>query len=558
MVAGVYGAGREMLPRQRVEWSITPGSVGQITAVGEARRGFFQSFFTQPAQKLNGAFAIGETFPDTVVVARGTGQPGDAISVVRGQTWISVSAPNEGDTYVTAFAPELTNWNTRQQSAVIHWVDAQWAAPPPAVGPAGMRHTFTTSVTRRSTGEPLAGWRVRYEITGGPAAGFAPDGVRAAETSTNELGQANVEIFQAQPEQGTNPILIQIVRPAGVAGGAQRLVLGTAATEMSWTSPRAALHMTGPVQADVGATTSYRIEVTNPGTQPANNVVVADPLPTNFTYLRSTPAAQVGGTALQWNLGTLQPGETRAIDLDVRADAAGAVSHCATLHTAEGLTGQECVATTIRSGTVELRQTGPAQAMVGTDARFELEIINRGDVPASGLVITDRFGEGLVHPASKSPIQRELDAIPPGQSRKVNITFRVVQPGRLCHTVELSGPNGLRQTSEACIDATADGGSAGPSTSTGSTPPSGPTGNAFAPPPANPFSAGPASPGGSEAPGSEPAATTGGTNPGGLPPLAPRSRSRSPPRLRPFGLANRSNSRSKSRTPAKRRSRISA
>jgi uncharacterized repeat protein (TIGR01451 family) len=501
MVAGVYGPGRQMLPGMRVEWSIPPGSVGQITAVGDFHRGLFSR--ASPAQKLNGAFAVNETFYSSEIVNRGTGQPNDALSVVRGQTWISVSSPNEGDTYVTALAPELGNWGSRQQSAVVHWVDAQWAAPPPAVGAAGTRHTFTTSVTKRSTGEPLAGWRVRYEITGGPAGGFAPDGNRVAEATTNELGQASVEMVEPQPEQGVNPILIQIIRPAGVSGGLQRLVVGNAATEMSWTTPRAALHITGPVQADVGATATYRIEVTNSGAQPATNVVVADPLPTNVAYLRSNPAASVGGTSLEWSLGTLQPGETKAIDLDVRANAGGAINHCVTLRTAEGLTGQDCATTTIRATAVELRLTGPTTATVGSDVRFDLEIINRSEAMVSNLVLTDNFDAGLVHPVSKSPIQREIDPIPPGQSQKVRITFHVAQAGRLCHTVELSGPNGLRQSSQACIDATGDGAAPAGPTSGGDAPPVGGPSNPFAPP--GGFGATPTGPGANPISGGTPA-----------------------------------------------------
>ncbi len=513
-VAGVYGIGRVLIAGQRVEWTLAPGSVGQITAVGAAPGGFF-GIGAAGGQKITPFYAISETFSRDLIVTHG--MPGTGLgdlTIARGQTWISVSSPNEGDSYVTAIAPELGNWVARQQTAIIHWIDAQWTAAPPAVGPAGSRHVFTTTITRRTTGEPLAGWHVRYEITGGPAAGFAPDAGQAIEVQANELGQASAEIFQPVPAAGASPILIQVIRPAGLTPGGQRLVVGTAATEQTWTdvaviapaapatsgvtqppvlgggqpipgsgqparggattvpsgpSPPAApaqvtLKMTGPPQASVGVTATYRIDVTNSGGQPASGVVVSDPLPDGLTYLQSNPAAERGvaaaanaASALQWTLGALQPGETRTIQLDVRPDRAGPINHCASVRTANGLTGQDCATTTVRAAAVEVHLTGPDKAAVGQTVRFLLEVVNHGDSPAAGLRLRDRYDDGLTHVIGKNPIEVELDPpVPAGQSFKTGITFTVAKPGHLCHTVELLTAAGVvLQSAQACLDATA-------------------------------------------------------------------------------------------------------
>jgi uncharacterized repeat protein (TIGR01451 family) len=214
--------------------------------------------------------------------------------------------------------------------------------------------------------------------------------------------------------------------------------------------------MTGPSQASVGATASYRIEVTNAGDQPATGIIVSDPLPEGLAYLQSTPPADAPAAAanLQWSLGTLQPGESRAIQLDTRAERAGAINHCASLRTAEGITGQECVTTTVRAAAIEMRLTGPDKATVGQQVRFELDIVNHGDTQVTGLVLKDRFDDGFVHATASSPIQVELKPFAPNQGQKIGITFKVAKAGRLCHTVELSGPNGVNQTRQACLEAT--------------------------------------------------------------------------------------------------------
>jgi uncharacterized repeat protein (TIGR01451 family) len=361
LVAGVYDAARQLVPFERVDWTLTPGSAGQITGLGEAPRGLTQNLFSEPPRGIDANHAIGETFGSNIVLTRGTPSPTDNITVLRGQTWLSVGSPVEGTGYVTALAPTAANPNARQQTAVIHWVDARWTAPPAASVAAGARHTLTTTVLRQSTNAPIAGWRVRYEMAGGTAAGFAPDGSRSIEVATDAQGRANAELFQQQSAGGVSSVSVQLNRPA--AAGVEALTIGSTKTAITWT----------------GA----------PATSPA-----AGP--------------------------------------------------------------------TLGAAAVDMRLTGPAQATVGGEVHFDLEITNRGAVATGGLVVVDRFDDGLIHAAAVSPIQRELDPLAPGETRKIGITFKVAKPGRLCQNVELTGAGGLRQTTGACVQADAPAASTPP------------------------------------------------------------------------------------------------
>src|SRR5207237_1677296 len=113
--------------------------------------------------------------------------------------------------------------------------------------------------------------------------------------------------------------------------------------------------------------------------------VVSDRLPEGMAFLQSTPPADAPAAAnLQWTLGTLQPGESRAIQLDARVERAGAINHCASLRTAEGITGQECVTTTVRAATIEMKLSGPEKATVGQPVRLELDIIKHGESTGPG------------------------------------------------------------------------------------------------------------------------------------------------------------------------------
>jgi uncharacterized repeat protein (TIGR01451 family) len=449
-----------MLANQRVEWTLATGGVGQFVSIGQ-RAGLDWLINRTTPHKVTSTYAIGTTSSRDICLTRGTPTTSDDVPVRKGQAWLTVSSPVEGTSHVAAYVPEVYGWDSHQQSATIYWVDARWSFPPAAINPVGTRHVFTTSVTKTSNCAPLINWRVRYEITGGPPAGFAPDGATTIEVPTDTAGQARAEIFQKTPSNGTNTVSIQVIRPAELAGlDGTRLVVATGGTQMTWTAPQISLRKTGPVQGSVGATLTYRLEVRNPGDSIAREVVVNDPVPEGLTYVSSAPAATTpaagagaapGGT-IEWRLGDLQAGQTRVIEANFRADKVGTVNNCATVRTLEGITAQSCATTTVVLPTVDVTVTGPAQANVGDQVTFTADIVNRGGIPASKLVVVDRFDAGLKHPASASPIERDLGDLQPGQSKRITVTFQAITPGQQCTTVDVVGDGGLKATSRACVN----------------------------------------------------------------------------------------------------------
>jgi uncharacterized repeat protein (TIGR01451 family) len=50
-------------------------------------------------------------------------------------------------------------------------------------------------------------------------------------------------------------------------------------------------------------------------------------------------------------------------------------------------------------------------------------------------------------------IESDLADLAPGQSQRLSVTFRVARAGRLCHTVEVTGDNGVRASGQGCVNA---------------------------------------------------------------------------------------------------------
>jgi uncharacterized repeat protein (TIGR01451 family) len=455
LIAGVCGSDGYLRTNRRLEWSIDPGGVGQFVAVGETGLAdLLVGDFNRP-RKVTNTFAIGSTLRTSTRLNRGTCRPEDSVYVLRGEGWISLTSSAEGTSNVTVFAPEVYTWDARLRSAIVHWVDAQWRFPPPAINPAGSRHVFTTTVTRQSNQTPCERWLVRYEIVEGPPAGFAPDGATSVEVPTDHAGQASVEIFQKEPKHGTNKICIQVIRPGDLPGAnGRRLVVGTGTTMKTWTSADLSVTQTGPAAASPGAAIIYRIDVSNPGDLPAKDVTVVQAVPDGLAYVNSNPPAETAGRQLQWRLGELGPRQRRVIDVTYRAERQGSVVVRCDVAAAGGLKVSQSTSTTIATASLDVRISGPAQAAVGSDATFQIVVTNLSQAPVTGLVIRDRLDQGLVHPQvnrQNNAIEKSLGTLAPGASQRINVTVRVTQPGSLCQTVEVSGQGIAPATAQASV-----------------------------------------------------------------------------------------------------------
>lgn len=479
LVASVRGADQFLRTNERVDWQIAPGSVGQFLDFNPPQCLDLLFDLTWP-RKISPTLVITSTSRRETRLTRGTANPYDDVTIAAGQTWVSVTSPVEGTTYVTAVAPGIANWERRGQTAVIHWVDAQWQFPPPAINPAGTRHVFTTTVMRQSDQSPLPGWRVRYTITAGPPAGLGPTGAQSLEVETDAAGRAAVEISQPRPVPGTSMVAIEVIRPASAPGG--RIVVGTGSTSKTWSAPGLALRVSGPAVASVGAVLTYRIEVSNPGDLPLEAVSIVDPLPDGLTLVSSTPPPQTIGQTLNWSLGRLAPGQCLAIELNVRAQRAGSVSNCVEA-AAAGLRAKDCASTTISTtppgppispgagvppavsppitlpgaAPLEVQLFGPQQATVGETITYEIAITNRSTTTASGVIIKAMFDAGLVEQnTGVSAIQRALGAdLPPGETARIGVRLRVTGAGRLCMTIEAVPASGPSTRSQACVTAEA-------------------------------------------------------------------------------------------------------
>ena len=271
VLATVSDDAGQPLPGRRVEWMIE--GVGNIFEVdGEG------PFTTRPG-KVSNQYAVSYTGGTRRRVSRHNGNPNDDVPVAPGQTWCAISSTVEGDSHVTAYAPEVANWDSHKAFATTHWVDADWVLPRAAVHRVGTQHTFTTNVFRHSDHQPLANYRVRYRILDGPPATFPPGQAPEAVATTDPQGQAGATLGQVAPAVGANRVGVEILRPPDPSRPGDPLVIARGETTLEWQDARVVLTAQGPPSAAVGAEVPYTITVANGGKVESPFLTVHDPIP---------------------------------------------------------------------------------------------------------------------------------------------------------------------------------------------------------------------------------------------------------------------------------------
>jgi uncharacterized repeat protein (TIGR01451 family) len=456
LVSGLLGERNAFVTRESIEWTLTPDSVGHIVVAGE-ESDCLKQILHQPPNKRNATYAVTRTSSSAKVLTRGTPKPTDDVSILRGQSWVTITSPTEGATHVSVLAPKAENWDQRRKTATIHWVDVQWTLPAPAVVQASDPHTLTT-IIRRSSGKPLPGWIVRYEVSKTSGISFGQEGQDGVEVTSDENGEASINLMPPNKSSSAQ-FLIKIIRPSRPDDDLPRMVVGQGWTSVTWSAPDPQVTVYGPESAAIGSTVTYRAEISNAGDVTSRQTVASATIPPNMTYLRSDPPARVIGNELSWDLGDLAPQDKRSISITCRPERNGSVRFSVRVDSADTIQGQRLAAeasvnTQVFTSALSLNVTGPNTANVGDTVTFEIEVSNTGFEALNNIVIRDQLPAGLVHPTDPgSVIQKLFGSLAAGDSRKIAVKLIVRQTGRLAHTVDATADGGHSASATAYLEA---------------------------------------------------------------------------------------------------------
>jgi uncharacterized repeat protein (TIGR01451 family) len=189
-----------------------------------------------------------------------------------------------------------------------------------------------------------------------------------------------------------------------------RFVAEVAATTKI-TTPSLTMEVQGPTEVAVGEQATFHFQLGNNGDGEARNVYIRNLLPEGFEH--------AGGRDIEYDVGVLRPGETRAVDLAVNVVGEGSQTLHSHLNTGTTTRTQtEAAVNVIRSRLLVTRQ-GPKRRFVGRPAEYTTTVSNRSSAALKDVSVVEQLPAGM-----------ELAAVPEGghfDKQKRTITWRIAQ-----------------------------------------------------------------------------------------------------------------------------------
>jgi uncharacterized repeat protein (TIGR01451 family) len=421
--AGVAGPDGTLTPNERIEWSVARNGVGQLGSMGLHEAGQFFTWWVAP-EKIDPWTAVGRTaFYPISVTGTSSGAYGEA-QIDRGESYVTLTSCNEGVSQVTAFAPDLCQFN--QATTSIYWIDAQWVFPASVVAECGRPHVLTTTVFRRTNGTPLAGWIVRYTVGTGGSLGY--EGGNTIDARTDAAGRASVEVSPAAAGGGVTQIGITIVRPQSIGPGTiPQVELARGAATITWSANAPAVAPGLPL-APAAPSLPGPPPSLPPGPPPAppqgptpSLPPSAPPAPSPMPSSGPPPAPQ----PVPANTNTTQPSPYTPPPM-----------------------GRPRLEVTLRATTAD-------QVAVGQDVQYELTITNRGDGVARNIKVVDQFDTGLSHEMDVKNTHRiersdKVRELAPNDSEHIMLDFKVIGAGKQCHEVTVTADGSEPAIQRAC------------------------------------------------------------------------------------------------------------
>jgi uncharacterized repeat protein (TIGR01451 family) len=204
----------------------------------------------------------------------------------------------------------------------------------------------------------------------------------AGDLQPGEAKQASVTLIASQRGTHTNTAVAKSSNAGSVSD--------TAVTKV--VQPGLKVEKTGPPIQFLGKTAMYNITVSNIGDTTLNGVTLTDQAPNNAA-IAGASGAQVSGQQATWNVGTLQTGESKSVNLGLRASVPGVTVNNVIARSAEGLSDNAQAETLWRGFPAVLVEMvdSPDPLLVGESTTYTLKVTNQGTAADQDVSIVIRF-----------------------------------------------------------------------------------------------------------------------------------------------------------------------
>ncbi|MEI8372200.1 MAG: hypothetical protein WCJ35_05100 [Planctomycetota bacterium] len=210
------------------------------------------------------------------------------------------------------------------------------------------------------------------------------------------------------------------------------------------TRPKLVVETTGANRVLVGDETILTFTVSNPGSGAATGVVLAERIPAGLKHS--------GGAELEYTVGDLKPGESRQLQLRLKAVQPGTIANVITARADANLRAEHRFNLEVTSPQLDIVLAGPKRRYLEREATYQLSVSNPGTASAqqvelvaylpAGLKFVNANNAGRYDEGSRAVYWR-LEELPVKQRGTVELVTLPVEPGQFSIKVRGSAQRGL-------------------------------------------------------------------------------------------------------------------
>ena len=193
-----------------------------------------------------------------------------------------------------------------------------------------------------------------------------------------------------------------------------------------------------------------RYMITNTGNGPGKDVTIVEALPEGLL-------TEDGKNQVSFNVGNLEPGQSKEYTANLRATRAGTYVSKPVATASVGFEVESAATTTaVRQPVLSVGKSGPEREYIGRSLTYEITVANTGDGVARNTTIEDTIPPGVTSITASDGAQVsgtkavwQLGTIAPNHYKKVTVTYTMPAAGDLSSTATAAAYCASTVTAEA-------------------------------------------------------------------------------------------------------------
>ncbi|MAI34063.1 MAG: hypothetical protein CMM07_20640 [Rhodopirellula sp.] len=203
-------------------------------------------------------------------------------------------------------------------------------------------------------------------------------------------------------------------------------------------TPSVIIQKRAPAEVKVGKPAAFVINVRNVGSVEALDVEIHDRVPAGMRLADASPAPQIQGNLLMWQIGSMPAGDERTITLQLIPEQEGELGSVARV----SFEAAASVRTIATRPVLNIEQQAPEKVLIGQQVEIALELSNTGSGKATNIEIWEDVPPGLSHPEGPQ-LKQNIGTLMPGEVRTDSLFLKAEKPGTIKNTIRLVGDDGL-------------------------------------------------------------------------------------------------------------------